>query len=115
MLEHQGAKEPAYSVVPVGADWTGSENVVGYPDGLDPTRYVSTAALDLILSAKENERAPHFLVLDEMNLSHVERYFADVLSAIESDEPLRYTQMSRAKRMVDRYRAFWIGCRRISL
>jgi 5-methylcytosine-specific restriction endonuclease McrBC GTP-binding regulatory subunit McrB len=26
------------------------------------------------------------LILDEMNLSHVERYFADVLSAIESDE-----------------------------
>lgn len=89
LLEHEGATEPTYCVVPVGADWTGSENVVGYPDGLDPTRYVSTAALEVILSAKENERTPHFLVLDEMNLSHVERYFADVLSAIESDEPLR--------------------------
>ena len=31
---------------------------------------------------------PHFLILDEMNLSHVERYFADMLSAIESGEPL---------------------------
>jgi hypothetical protein len=30
---------------------------------------------------------PHFLILDEMNLSHVERYFADFLSMIESGEP----------------------------
>jgi hypothetical protein len=28
------------------------------------------------------------LILDEMNLSHVERYFADLLSAIESGEPM---------------------------
>jgi 5-methylcytosine-specific restriction endonuclease McrBC GTP-binding regulatory subunit McrB len=27
---------------------------------------------------------PHFLILDEMNLSHVERYFADFLSAMEA-------------------------------
>ena len=27
---------------------------------------------------------PHFLILDEMNLSHVDRYFADFLSAMEA-------------------------------
>jgi 5-methylcytosine-specific restriction protein B len=73
------------AVVPVGADWTGNENILGYPDGLDATNYVLKPALQLILSAKESE-TPHFLILDEMNLSHVERYFADILSAIESDE-----------------------------
>jgi len=30
------------------------------------------------------EAVPHFLILDEMNLSHVERYFADFLSAMEA-------------------------------
>ena len=76
---------PAYAVIPVGADWTGNDNILGYPDGLDPARYVTRPALDLIQRAAlpENVGAPHFLILDEMNLSHVERYFADLLSLIE--------------------------------
>ena len=77
-----------YQVVPVGADWTGTENILGYPDGLNGTHYVAKAALDLILHAEKHELVPHFLILDEMNLSHVERYFADILSVIESDEGL---------------------------
>lgn len=89
LLEHQPSKSAAYSLVPVGADWTGNENILGYPDGLDPKRFVSTSALDLILAARANQQVPHFLILDEMNLSHVERYFADVLSALESAESLR--------------------------
>jgi hypothetical protein len=78
----------AYAVIPVGADWTGNDNILGYPDGLDPSRYVTRPALDLIQRAAkpENAAAPHFLILDEMNLSHVERYFADLLSLIESGE-----------------------------
>lgn len=77
-----------YSVVAVGADWHNSEPILGYPDALNPKRYVRTPILDLMLKAKESPASPHFLILDEMNLSHVERYFADVLSAIESGEPL---------------------------
>lgn len=79
---------PCYRVVPVGADWTGNENILGYPNGLDSTAYVTTPALDLILHARDHRDVPHFLILDELNLSHVERYFADVLSAIESEEPV---------------------------
>ncbi len=47
-------------------------------------------ALELIRHALEpaNAAVPHFLILDEMNLSHVERYFADLLSAIESGEEI---------------------------
>ena len=52
------------------------------------TNYVAKPALDLILHAVDHADVPHFLILDEMNLSHVERYFADVLSSIESDEGL---------------------------
>jgi len=82
------APNPHYAVVSVGADWTSSEHVLGYPDGLDKTRYVRTKALDLILRALAAPELPHFLILDEMNLSHVERYFADLLSSLESGEPL---------------------------
>ncbi|MFM9108442.1 MAG: McrB family protein [Chloroflexota bacterium] len=78
----------AYRVVPVGADWTTTEHILGYPDALDHGRYVRTPSLDLILRAAANPAAPHFLILDEMNMSHVERYFSDMLSAMESGEPI---------------------------
>ncbi|MEI8285269.1 MAG: hypothetical protein WCG52_09790 [bacterium] len=79
-----------YEVVSVGADWSGNENILGYPNGLHPEEYFTKPALELILHAKKDEHKndPHFLILDEMNLSHVERYFADILSAIESDEKI---------------------------
>lgn len=81
-----GMESKCYEIVPVGADWMGNENIVGYPDGLDPSNYVTKTALDLILRSIDRPDIPHFLILDEMNLSHVERYFADLLSAIESNE-----------------------------
>lgn len=79
-----------YEIIPVGADWTSNENILGYPNGLDERAYNSTPALSLILRALDpaNLEVPHFLILDEMNLSHVERYFADLLSAIESGEAI---------------------------
>lgn len=90
LLASRGIKKPVkrYEVVSVGADWTGSENILGYPNGLDASNYISKPALDLILQAERNPTEPHFLILDEMNLSHVERYFSDILSAIESGEQM---------------------------
>lgn len=81
---------PYYALVPVGADWTGNENIIGYPNGLDDKTYVTNPALELVRHALEPAHStnPHFLILDEMNLSHVERYFADILSAIESGEEI---------------------------
>ena len=80
--------ESCYAIIPVGADWTGNENILGYPDGLESSKYVTRPALDLILHAVNHADTPHFLILDEMNMSHVERYFADNLSIIESNEGL---------------------------
>ena len=79
-----------YALVPVGADWIANENIIGYPDGLQEANYVTKPALELIRHALEpaNAYVPHFLILDEMNLSHVERYFADLLSAIELGEAI---------------------------
>ena len=79
-----------YRLIPVGADWTSNENVLGYQDALQSKIYrkPSSGALDLILRASNDKVRPYFLILDEMNLSHVERYFADILSAIESDQEI---------------------------
>ena len=45
------------------------------------------AALEFILAAASDPSSPYLLLLDEMNLAHVERYFADVLSGMESGQP----------------------------
>lgn len=74
----------AVEVVPVKPDWTDTRGVLGYLNPLTG-QYESTAALDTILDAADTDGLI-MLVLDEMNLAHVERYFADVLSAMESGE-----------------------------
>ena len=82
-----------YKIIPVGADWTNREPLLGYPNGLDPKSYVTpdSGALQLILEAskEENQNKPYFMILDEMNLSHVERYFADFLSIMESGDSIK--------------------------
>ncbi len=82
--------EDQYRLVAVGADWTTNENVIGYQDALQPSLYrkPSNGLLEVILRAAADADRPYFLILDEMNLSHVERYFADILSAIESRQEI---------------------------
>jgi len=82
--------ENQYCIVPVGADWTNREPLLGFPNALEPGKYVKpdNRVLDLIISSNENPDKPYFLILDEMNLSHVERYFADFLSVMESKKEI---------------------------
>ena len=83
-------------IVPVGADWTDNTKMLGFYNPLE-AKYVSTPILDFILQAIKNPTVPYFLVLDEMNLSHVERYFSDFLSAMESDEEIPLYKVSSEK------------------
>ena len=78
-------------VVAVGADWTDNRPLLGYRNLLAEggKTYVAPPALRIILKALDNPGKPFFLILDEMNLSHVERYFSDFLSSMESKEPLK--------------------------
>jgi len=79
-----------YCIIPVGADWTNREPLLGFPNALEAAKYVKpdNKVLDLIIEANENTDKPYFLILDEMNLSHVERYFADFLSVMESHQKI---------------------------
>jgi hypothetical protein len=94
--EEDGEKNEQYCIVPVGADWTNREPLLGYPNALKKEEYVSpeNGVLDLMVRAKQNienteePTKPYFLILDEMNLSHVERYFADFLSTMESGDTI---------------------------
>ena len=82
--------EEQLCVVPVGADWTNREPLLGYPNALKPGEYMlpECGALQIMMRALRNQDKPYFLVLDEMNLSYVERYFADFLSALESHQEI---------------------------
>ena len=91
-----------YLLVPVGADWTNREPLLGYPNSLEPRKYVTpeSGVIQIISDAIKNPEKPYFLILDEMNLSHVERYFADFLSSMESKESIKLYSDS------DRYTKF---------
>lgn len=76
-----------YEIVPVGANWTDNKNLLGFYNVLTE-EYNETQTFKLIKRALKDKENPYFLILDEMNLSHVERYFADFLSAMESSESI---------------------------
>src|SRR5688500_7762449 len=76
-------------VAPVRPDWTGAEALFGYEDALKPLAedlpaWTVPEPLAFMLRAAADPENAYALVLDEMNLAHVERYFADVLSGMES-------------------------------
>jgi hypothetical protein len=99
---HRAAR-PSNSLafVSVGADWTDGSPLLGFRNMFGPPRtstkdgahtsnerWDPPVALRLILRALNKPDQPHFLVLDEMNLSHVERYFSEVLSLLEANRGL---------------------------
>jgi MoxR-like ATPase len=83
-------------VIPVRPDWRDVRGLLGFYNPVTE-KYQRTVFLDLVLDAEREvkraldearEPTPFFAVLDEMNLAHVEQYFADFLSAMESGEPI---------------------------
>lgn len=87
--------EKRHVLIPVGADWTDTRYLLGYvnPFGSEgKTVYEVTPMVKLLLKAlhPDNRYLPHFIVLDEMNLSHVERYFSTFLSAMEASRSTSY-------------------------
>jgi hypothetical protein len=86
-----GENEKNWILVPVGADWTDNTKILGFYNPLADNgkgKYEKSSILRLIELANlpENKDIPFFIILDEMNLSHVERYFADFLSHMETPE-----------------------------
>lgn len=91
VCEHMGlAVEDHLAVVAVRPDWRDPTGLIGYLNALHAVpRFHVEPALALILRAAERPHLPYFLVLDEMNLAPVERYFAPFLSAMEvADVPV---------------------------
>lgn len=76
-------------IIPVGADWTDNTKILGYYNPLAEDgkgKYEKTKIIELIEEANRHKEIPYFVILDEMNLSHVERYFSDFLSHMETPD-----------------------------
>lgn len=73
--------------VPVEAGWKDGRHLLGYinPFTEDGEKYQTTPLIEILLKANyhKNIDCPYFIILDEMNLSHVEMYFAKFLSLLE--------------------------------
>ena len=69
-------------VISVHPGWHDPGPLLGYVNPLTGN-YTRTEFLNFLLDAGKNPGQPHVLILDEMNLSHPEQYFAPILSAME--------------------------------
>lgn len=76
-----------FRLIPVRPDWIDPTHVLGFMDVVQG-RYHRTPFLQAILDATYEPDQPVFVCLDEMNLAQPEYYLAEVLSAMESGEPI---------------------------
>lgn len=73
-------------VIEVQSQWRDRGDLVGSYNPFHKRFYAAPFALALYKAGLSGFRErPFFIVLDELNLSHVEHYFADVLSLLERD------------------------------
>jgi 5-methylcytosine-specific restriction enzyme B len=83
----QPAEGANHLFVTVRPDWRDSKSLLGYYNPLTGA-YEWTPFLRFLLRAEQNykseDKLAWFVILDEMNLAHVEYYFADLLSVLES-------------------------------
>lgn len=77
------AMDCAHQLVPVKPNWSDNSDLMGYYSVVQG-RFVSGQMLEAIRSALDDPNRPHFVVLDEMNLAHVEHYLSDLLSIMET-------------------------------
>ncbi len=77
-------QERCSCIVPVQAGWRDNQDLLGYYNAFEKKFYEKPFSKGLYAASTPafKERL-FFLILDEMNLSHPEQYFADFISAME--------------------------------
>lgn len=82
----------AAAIIPVQSNWTDKSDLLGYYNPLDKN-FVATEFLDALLNfcrqARNQPEKLFVICLDEMNLAHVEYYFAEFLSVLQTDRTVR--------------------------
>lgn len=73
------------TLIHVQSNWMDKQDLLGYYNPLDQI-YYPTPFLEAIVQAKNEPNRLHMIVLDEMNLSHVEYYFSEMLNYLTWDD-----------------------------
>ena len=85
-----------YADVAVQSSWMDKSDLLGFYDPLH-NNYVGTAFLDKLRKmcdeARQNPERLFIICLDEMNLAHVEYYFADFLSRLQASDNERFIDL----------------------
>ena len=86
------------SLVEVQSGWRDRNDLLGYYNAFE-RRFYESEFLQALYRAQQPRHLPlpYFIVLDEMNLSHPEHYFADFLSALEQKEANQRITLLTAK------------------
>lgn len=74
-------------VLAIGSNWNDNKKLLGFKNPLQANpdeAYQKTLLVEFMQEANENLDKQYIVILDEMNLSYTEKYFADFLSALES-------------------------------
>ena len=78
----------ACEIVEVQSGWKDRQDLIGYYNTFEKKYYEGKFLKCLYMAGTpEYKDQPFFIILDEMNLSHPEHYFADILSIIEEPDP----------------------------
>jgi 5-methylcytosine-specific restriction endonuclease McrBC GTP-binding regulatory subunit McrB len=72
--------------IPVQSSWKDRNDILGFYNDFEK-RYKETDFLKSIYYAVKDKDNIHCILLDEMNLSRIEYYFADLLSVLEEPNP----------------------------
>jgi len=83
---NSGVSKEGIKIIEVQAGWRDRQDLLGYYNAFERT-YRQTEFLRALYEANtpRYQDTPYIVILDEMNLSRPEQYFADLLSALEGD------------------------------
>lgn len=104
-LRKEGELPGNYLILQVKPNWHDSTELLGFRNAMDGNRYQKTSLIEFLFKAYHYKDTPFFLCLDEMNLAPVEQYFAEFLSAMESEEPVALNDIK-----ADESNLFELGC-----
>lgn len=85
-----------FGIVEVQSGWKDRQDLIGYYNTFEKKYYEGKFLKYIYMaSTPEYKDKPFFIILDEMNLSHPEHYFADILSMMEeTDQDKQILQIS---------------------
>lgn len=72
--------------IPVQSSWRDRNDLIGFYNDFEK-RFKETKFLESLYRATKDSDNIHLIMLDEMNLSRIEYYFADFLSVLEEENP----------------------------